>query len=252
MKKITNRKFVNSVKVDWSYDDLIKGIELPKKLPKDLNQYDQAYFFTEDKRIVQGFLYLHENKPVIIPEPEPSILYFINAERVLNDILCIRKEIFSSLGLENANKIDLLFSDFFIISFNYIINLFAAIEAFNNSTIPEEFTYRDKKRLLDREKIQRFTKFDLKVEKIIPQIFNKSFIESFNEKYILICELKSIRDNLIHTKNHSKNWAASYRDIYRKLLQFDFKNAYNFTKDYMNYYKEGWIEEVEINTKHNT
>ena len=241
MKKLPERKYVNKIDVDWTYEDLIKDIELPQKLP-DLERLDQAYFFTEDKSIIQGFLYIHNNKPVVIPEPEPSILYFTNSIRIIDEIIKNRTNIFNSLGIENAQKIDLLFSDFFLDAFNFIINLFASIEAFHNSVIPEDFTFRDRKRLLDREKIQRFTTHDFKAESIIPKIFEKSFVNDNFEDYLAIKKLKEIRDNLIHTKNQSKNWAASYRNIFRELLSFDFEKALTSVKNYMNYYKNDWIK----------
>lgn len=242
MKKLPNRKYVNKIKVDWSYEDLIKDIKLPKNQP-DLNNFDQAYYFTQDKNIVQGFLYLHNNRPVVIPEPEPSILYFANSSRIIGNIINNRDEIFKLIGIENVYKIDLLFSDFFLDAFNFVINLFASIEAFHNSVIPEEFTYRDKKKgLLNREKIQRLATHDVKAESIIPLIFEKSFIKENSDKYSVISKLKGIRDNLVHTKNQSKNWAASYRDIFRDMLSFDYESALKYTKDYMNYYKDNWIE----------
>lgn len=176
MKKLPDRKYVNMIHVDWSYNDLLKDIELPKSLP-DLKNLDQAYFFTEGNNIIQGFLYIHNNKPIVIPEPEPSILYYANALRTIETIIENREKIFEVVGIQNSYKIDLLFSDFYLEAFNFIINLFASIEAFNNSVIPEDFTYRDKKRLLNREKIQRFASHDLKVESIIPKIFGKSFID---------------------------------------------------------------------------
>ncbi|MCK9414450.1 MAG: hypothetical protein M0Q53_19265 [Prolixibacteraceae bacterium] len=229
------------IKVDWSYDDLIKDIELPKTLT-DLNNFDQAYFFTEGNYIIQGFLYIHNNKLLVIPEPEPSILYYANALRVVETIIENRDKIFILVGIENAHKIDVLFSDFYIDAFNFVINLFASIEAFNNSVIPEDFTYRDRKRLLNREKIQRFASPDLKIESIIPKIFGKSFIDDNKEGHLIISKLKNIRDNLIHTKNQSENWAASYRNIFRDLLSFDYEKALESAKEYMNFYKNDWIE----------
>lgn len=241
MQKLPKRKYVNHIQVDWSYEDMIKGFDLPKS-PPDLERFDQAYFFTEGNHIIQGFLYVHEGKPVVIPEPEPSILYYANSQRVLYEILNFRTDIFNSLGLENAAKIDLLFSDFFLSSFNFIINLFASIEAFNNSVIPEDFTYRHKKQLMNRDKIQRYARFDLKMENIVPEIFGKSFVADYPAQYEFLKTLKGIRDNLIHTKNFSKNWAASYHDIYRELLSFKYDDALKSTKEYMNYYKSNWIE----------
>lgn len=237
----SKKKYVNDIKVDWSYHDLMSKVDIPDK-KYDLKDFDQAYLFTKDNRIIQGFLHLHENKPLVIPEPEPSILYFNNAGRKLSDILNLREELFKSIGLEKIIEADRLFSEFFMLSSDCIINLFAALEAFNNCVIPEDFTIRIKKRLMNRETIQRYARFDDKVNKIVPQIFDKSFVESFSKKWEIIDSLKKLRDNLIHTKNMSKNWAASYRDIYRECLSFDFDNAYIFTKDYMNYYKSDWIE----------
>lgn len=40
----------------------------------------------------------------------------------------------------------------------------------------------------------------------------------------------------------SKNWAASYRDIYRFCLSLDFNGTFEYVRDYMNYYKSNWIE----------
>jgi hypothetical protein len=245
MRDILKRKFVNNIQVDWSFDDLMKDIDLPLKLP-NLDNLDQAFFFTKDNQIIQGFLYLNEGNPVLIPEPEPSILYYAHAARILDDILHLRMEIFNSKCLQNFVVVDAsLFSDFFLLSFDFVTNLFASLEAFNNSVIPDDFTYRDNKRLLDRDKIQLYAKFDLKVKKITPRIFNKSFVVDFIRKYELLDTLRNIRDSLIHTKNFSKNWAASYRDIYRELLAFDFENVLYYTKDYMNYYEPDWIEKFE-------
>lgn len=177
----SKRKYVNDIKVDWSYDDLMSKVDIPNK-KYDLKDYDQAYLFTHDNRIIQGFLYLHENKPLVIPEPEPSIIYFNNAGRKLNDLIAYREKLFKAIGLENIIEADSLFTEFFMLSSDFVINLFAALEAFNNSVIPEDFTIRIKRRLMDREVIQRYARFDDKVKKVIPQIFKKSFTEDYPEK----------------------------------------------------------------------
>jgi len=224
----SKKKYVNDIKVDWSYDDLMSKVNIPNR-KYNLKDYDQAYLFTHDNRIIQGFLFLKDNKPLVIPEPEPSILYFNSAGRKLKDIITIREQLFNAIGLEKVIDADSLFA-----------------EAFNNCVIPDDFTIRIKKRLMNREIIQRFARFDDKADKIIPQIFNKSFLIDFTDKWEVIESLKSLRDNLIHTKNMSKNWAASYRDIYRACLSFDFDNSYFYVRDYMNYYKSDWIENIDF------
>jgi hypothetical protein len=245
MKENSKIKFVNKIQVDWSFDDLMKDIGTSPPLP-DLNKLDQAYFLTKDNQIIQGFLYLNNGNPVVVPEPEPSILYLSNSERIIDNILHLRTDIFNSNSLQNIVVVDVsLFSDFFLLAFNFVVNLFASIEAFNNSVIPENFTFGSKKGLMNREEIQRKESFDIKVKKVVPQVFNKSFVVDFIGKYESLNKLRNIRDSLIHTKNFSKNWAASYRDIYRELLAFDFENVLSYTKDYMNYYKPNWIEKLD-------
>jgi len=78
----SKKKYVNEIKVDWSYDDLMSKVNIPNR-KYNLKDYDQAYLFTHDSRIIQGFLFLKDNKPIVIPEPEPSILYFNSAGRKL-------------------------------------------------------------------------------------------------------------------------------------------------------------------------
>ena len=72
-------------------------------------------------------------------------------------------------------------------------------------------------------------------KEVIPEIFKKSFAREFPEKYQLIQKMKTLRDNVIHTKNHSKGFSASYRYIFREYLDFDYEEAYKITKDYINY-----------------
>lgn len=98
---------------------------------------------------------------------------------------------------------------------------------------------------MDKDTIQRFASFDEKIKIIIPRIYNKSFVADFNEKYEFINKLKGLRNSVIHTKNFSKNWAASYRDIYRNFISLDYNNAYNNIIDYITFYKPDWIEEYD-------
>ncbi len=234
------KKYVTDIKVDWSYKDLMSKINIPNS-KVDYKDFDQAYVFTEDNRIIQGFLYLHNGKPLVIPEPEPSILYFINASRQIDKIISIRTQLFDMIGLEKIIQADQLFSEFFFLGTNFVINLYSSIEAFNNSIIPNDFTIKIKKRFMDKDTIQRYACFEDKMKTIVPRIFNRSFVIDFNNKWELLDQLKSLRDSVIHTKNFSKNWAASYRNIYRDYLSFDFENVFKYAKDYMNYYKPDWI-----------
>lgn len=238
-------RYVNDFKVDWSYNDLMVNNSLQEGNLNIIKECDQAFFPTKDNRLIQGFLYLHKGKSLILPELEPSILYFKSAERKLESILTIREELLNSTEFEKIYIAINLFSDFFILSSEFITSLFTAIEAFNNRMIPEDFSIRINKQLMNRAKIQRFAKFEDKCSLVLPQIFEKSFVVSYPEEWSGISSLKVLRDSLIHTKNQSANWAASYREIYRHCLSFDYEKSFRVTFNYMNYYKNNWIDFTE-------
>lgn len=237
----TKKKFVSKTQVDFSFDELEKSPKSAVKLK--FEEFDQVFSQTEDNQIIMGFLYMHNGKPIIIHEPDPCILYFTSAEKSLAEITSLQKQILDSAGLNNTHKIAELFFTFYQLSSNYVINLFAAIEAFNNSVLPDDYTFRLKKKLYDKTSIQRFLKHDLKTKQIIPEIFGKSFPEEFPNNSEIISKMKQLRDNAIHMKNYDKSFAASYRELFREFIAFDFINSYSSTKQYVNYYKSNWIED---------
>lgn len=242
-EKNSKNKLVNSFELDWSFDELLENIDPSEYKDFDYSKYDQAYAQTNDGKMIQCFLYLRNGIPTIIPEPEPSLMFLKNAESKVNDILKYKEEVFFSMKHRNIYKASDIFSLFFNLSFDCLINLFSSIEAFNNSVIPDNYTIRHRRKFFDREKIQKFIGFQKKTEIIVPEIFKKSFIEN-KEKYDSIKKLKYLRDNLIHTKNQSNNWQASYRSIYRDILDFNYEDTVKVVKDYMNFYQEGWVENV--------
>jgi hypothetical protein len=80
MKPHSKRKFVGHIKVDFKFDALDEVNAYAKK-PNEVNfeAYPKVFMPVEDKTIIQGFGHLINGKPFMIPEPEPSILYFTNA-----------------------------------------------------------------------------------------------------------------------------------------------------------------------------
>jgi hypothetical protein len=209
----------------------------------DFEKYPKVFMQLEDKTIIQGFVHLINGKPFMIPEPEPSILYFTNAEDKLNEILKIQSTLIeSNLTTNNFSDLSHAFYNFFQLSSDYIINLFTSIEAFNNSLIPDDFSIKIKSKNYNKERTQRSMDFLNKIKKAIPQIMNKSFLKDNSEKHEFLLKIKHLRDNVVHTKNMQNGFPASYRELYKSYLNFDFKKSYEVTKYYFNFYKENWIE----------
>lgn len=245
MKSHSKRKFVGNFKVDFKFDELNEVNKHAKKPSEiDFEEFSKAFMQLDDKTIIQGFVHLVNGKPFIIPEPEPSILYFTNAENKLSDLLKIQSILLSSnLTTTNFTELSHTFYNFFQLSSDYILNLFTSIEAFNNSMIPDDFIIKIKRKTFDKNRTLRSMDFLTKIKKAMPKIMNKSFLKDHPEKYEFILEIKNLRDNVVHTKDMQSGFPASYRELYVSYLNFDFSKSYIITKDYFNYYQENWIEE---------
>lgn len=234
-------KLLNDIKIDWDYKDLDpEGKGVVDKI--NYETHPNPFIFTEDKRIIQAFAHIHNGIPLIIPELNPTILYLSSAKKILSTSLELKAQLLELAGVKNYIQTAELFIKFFPQQSILITSLFTAIEAFNNGLIPDGFSYRHNRKHYNKEKIQRWTKFKEKTEQVIPEIFNRSFVVEFPKKYETICEIKNLRDDIIHTKNRYQG-LASYRDIYKKSLSIDFENAYKITCDYINYYDPHLIEE---------
>jgi hypothetical protein len=249
MKKHSKRKFVGNFKVDFNFDEVHGYYENAKTHDQiDIDEYPKVLMQMQDKTVIQGFMHIVSGKPLIIPEPEPSILYFTNAENKLTEILELQSKIIRSRSYKDFNEISHTFFSFFQLSSDFIINLYTSIEAYNNSIIiSSDFSIKIKKRNYNRNEALRELDFLTKVKRIPPHIKNISFVKTHPIKYEHFLKIKNLRDNVIHTKNMQDGFPASYRELYKSYLEFDFKKSYDYVKDYFNFYEKDWIEDCNCN-----
>ena len=115
MKPHSKRKFVGNIKVDFKFDELDEVNEYAKKTSEvDFEEYPKVFMQLKDNTIIQGFVHLINGKPFMIPEPEPSILYFTNAEDKLNELLEIQTTLLeSNLTTNNFSELSHTFYIFF-------------------------------------------------------------------------------------------------------------------------------------------
>lgn len=248
MNPHSKRKFVGNFKVDFGFDEISNSDENKEYVKNqsdiDFKEYPKVFMQLNDKTVIQGFVHSINGKNLMIPEPEPSILYFTNAEDKLPTILEFQLSLKDSkLSPDNFSDLSHTFYKFFQLSSDYLINIFTAIEAFNNSLIPDDFSMKIKRKHFDKDRTQRSMDFKNKMKKAIPIITKNSFPSDHSQDYEFILEIKGLRDNVVHTKNMQSGFPASYRELYISYLDFDFEKSYNITKKYFNYYRQNWIED---------
>ena len=128
------------------------------------------------------------------------------------------------------------------------------LEAFINLLLPVDIEYirADKKSTnhFSHEQIQREIGLEEKIKSVLPQFFGRSFHEDYGHKYEGIIRLKEMRDEIAHTKTYSKdNNRNFYRRIFTNLLNFDSDSTLHHSKDFINYFQPGLIEECGCGKK---
>ncbi len=128
------------------------------------------------------------------------------------------------------------FGIFFQLAINCVINLQSTVESFVNRQIPEGHKSVD----------ENGNEFDpsifYKLNKILPEI-KKIFMSEFKQHNNRIRKIIELRNEIIHLKPTAETTNTKYKDVYRKLLNFDFTKSIISVKKLVNFYEPNLIEE---------
>ena len=140
------------------------------------------------------------------------------------------------------------FSFIFRVGSVIVIFSFLALEAFLNQMLPDYALIEHKGKMLTKNKIQRWSSFEDKLNTIIPNLFGKNFREQHPKKLEKIMVLKRLRDELTHLKEVNNSGFTSYDEIYQDMLATDLKSIVFAVKTYINFYSPKLI----VNYKNKT
>lgn len=222
--------------------------ETQKLIRKDFRDY-VPHFITDKKDYIQCFKYKKGNRTIFIPEPNPIVIYFSNAQSFLQSIEEKRNEIFKELEEKDVGNMMNNFYVFFGFVSNYVTSLFNSLEAFINHQIPNDYKYeritKQKTEIFNKEQIQRELQFEEKIKKVLPQIKTRSFHRHYAHKHDSIMQFKEFRDDIVHTKADQNNTPNYYKNLFTKSLDFDYNKTIHTIRDYINYYEENLIEKCD-------
>lgn len=200
---------------------------------------------TFEDGIIYSFDCIRGKKKIIIPEINPTIIFFSNATMSIRSTLHYREELFKNSPSTSNFNININpndFANFFQPAVNCIINMQAALESFANRVIPKEYEPYD----ITGNKINQNLFF--KLDTAVPEISKKvGFeLERYKKHRKRIREIIELRNDIIHlTPAFDTNTA--YKDVYRRLLKNDFENSLIAVRTYINFYEENLIEDCECN-----
>lgn len=214
------------------------------------------HLLTTEKKFIQGFFYELDGIKFPIPEPNPIIIYFSNAQGFLSVIIEERKKLFDELKTPNFNVGNILnhMFAFYGCVVNYSSSLFDSLEAFVNSKIPKDYQCinpKRRKKIMNKYDIIRYTTFEDKVKFVIPEIFiGKNFVAEKSHLYENIMALKKLRDNITHAKADLDYDVNYYEKLFTEALNFDYLKAIESARDFVNFYDENLIEPCNCGLTH--
>lgn len=205
---------------------------------------------TEEGKGILAFQYNRSGTLYIIPEPDPILIYFHNAQSVLKRIQETKDSLFECYKGEKSftSKIGHSLYHFYGTSSAFVIFLFTAIEAFINHSIPDGFEYSQKSKkntiVYNKDQIQKEIRFDEKLKKILPEVYGKSFHDQNQTKQSHIDKLRNFRDDIVHTKT-VKGDQTQYAEIFKTAFDFNYETTLHTVRDLFNFYRKGYVEECD-------
>jgi hypothetical protein len=153
---------------------------------------------------------LPKKKTLTLPVPSLTALYISNAEKAWSNYWKIRK----SNKIDTSLKHDISFNsdkeafDALENIATSVISAYTAIESFCNESIPEdhEYWHNNKSEIIleksDKNKIERNFSTTIKLNDILPSIYDVENPKGKSPVWVSYKALKSCRDSLIHAKSY--------------------------------------------------
>ncbi len=206
-----------------------------------------AFLEQDDDKLISGIVNNIKGKNYIIPIPDPTLIYFNNAQMSLRLIEEEKNELLKKLNFEGTmpeSAINELYHYFGRTS-GFVIFLFTSIESFLNQMIPDNFQFANelprKTEVYNKKQIQESLDFKTKITKVLASATGKDFFKKSTPANQLIYRLKDFRDEIIHTKDDGE--IMKYDRLINDSLRFPYKKALESVAIFMNYYKDDYIIE---------
>lgn len=251
---LTHIKLKPTTKIELDFDtsEIGKGVESPKsaieeskkylKSNKHSDFYDKDLMLVFDRQLVYAFDYAIGKDKLLIPELNPTTIFYSNAVMSHRRLISFKKDLFEkSPTVKNFNKPinPNLFGNFFQLASNCIVNLQAALESFANRQIPDKHPFLDINGEVFEPSIFH------KLDKALPDIKGKRFKSKFKKHNYRVRKIIELRNEIIHLEPIEKTTNTKYKITYRRLLAFDYSEAIISVEKLINFYEPDLIEKCE-------
>jgi len=251
-------------KIDKSVNQKV-NLHTPEPIPSETKKArskikkgeGNLFFMSEDGEAHQATTFTHKKKVYAGHAPNLIHIYFDQAlaqiqwsNKYADSFQFISKQELADIALLQGR----IFNKFIQLRVSSIVFLHLSIEAFINYIIPDDFVYNKIEKpnsdkyseqitRLNKKQIERWTTFQEKVEKVIPQIEKLGFDSKKNSKIIgRILEIGKIRDEIVHLKSKDKESMSYYKEIFNFIGSRDLMEYMHSAKKYINILEKDFIK----------
>ncbi len=232
--------------------DKFEVIEIDKNFDhKTLNDKKKsiAIISTDKKKLYGGFVHKVEGRNYIFPVPDPTLIYFHNAQISIARIKDYKAKLLNKLNLNqelSESGINEIYN-FYSVTSGFVIYLFTSLESYINQLIPEDFVFKrelpKRTELYDKKQVQESLDFKTKITEVISDATGRNFFNNQTPTNQLIWNLKQFRDDIIHTKPDDN--PLKYDKLIKTSLNFRYADTLDSVAKFMNFYKTDYIIECD-------
>ncbi|CAL2101672.1 conserved protein of unknown function [Tenacibaculum sp. 190130A14a] len=207
---------------------------------KTVDQFDQDLIIMFENEVIYGFDLYNGKDKIIIPEINPVTIFYSNAIMSYRNLILKKDSLLNESPTLNNFNIPIdpnKFGHFFQLASNCIINLQSALESFANRSIPEDYEFKNK----DGKKFK--PSLGHKLNKTVPELNQNYFKRVYPKENNIIRRLIGLRNEIIHLKPAEEKTNTKYKEVYRRLIGFEFLGAIRAVKKFINFYESNLIEE---------
>ncbi len=238
---------VSSVGYDSVMEQTAPGT--PEVFQKVMSKPEDYVILTKwgDKKLASGFTFKHEGKTKMLLEPHPVVSFFSIAHQFTKATIKLKDQLMQDADLFNLSSHEHLrrTSEYISNASIAVVFMFTSIETHLNMMMDaHQSQFRIDGAEISKE-YATWLKFEDKIKSILPQINPKCFHVIKGHHYAHIKKLTTFRNNVMHFRMDADSKFPANKNFIECALKFDYEKALNATREFINYYYAGLIENCD-------
>ena len=252
LNKHIQRRFLNRIE-NTTIDDLnptgFDVYEGQKIKNKELKEGSKVMLEMTEGYVLQGVIIKQNGDAFGVPIPDPSLMYFAQAQAIVEKLKELEKATRSMTNIRgqlselNGHKV----FDYYSLTSVFCLTLVASIEAFVNHQLPRNYRCKNGKNYYH---VITNKKLNQKLNDELPRALEiERFSKNNRHEWQNITDLLELRNDITHPKPQKPD-ALEYSNIMTQIVKLNPEKTISSVMSLLNYFKKDYIIECPCSGKH--